>query len=977
MRFCILKPNSILRVLIAVAILFPGCFLSQKSMAPLRQVRFMENKGQLADMQGNLVPFVFFKASAPGLDLYVTDKGLTYSFFKPEEKEEKKENGQGHLPENNEYEWEVVNLDLKGATIRKENIQLEELQQGENHFYTEHFPDGTPLAHEYGKIILKEIYPGIDWVLYNTSKGGFKYDFVLNPGADVRNIQLSYSGISEAKLSPSGSIVTQTRFGNLQEYKPTSYLYKDGSFVKSSFVLLSREINDKYSTVVFGLELGERFVKQKVIIDPQLTWSTFYGGSLYEGTGVTEVDGNGNLFACGYGASTNFPFFDGGTYFEGIGLGSQLSFVFKFSSAGVLLWSTNYSGTFSHADLELDLNGNIFLTGLSTGGLPVQNNNSYFQSSKAGGIYDAYLLKFDNAGNRLWATYFGGSGDDDGRCLAIDQAGNVFLAGNTNSSNFPLMNANTYFVSTMPANPAFVAKFDNNGSLLWSTYFSNLTPRNAKTDFAGNLLLTGIGYDGMPSLNPGSGAYFQGSFAGGQDAVVIKFSNTGLLKWSTFFGGTQNDVGGSILSDPSGRIFLLGTTWSADLPVQNAGGYFKSSPFGDEDIFVSRFGINGNLEWSTYFGGDSTEENNISDNLAIDSCNNLYTSFHTFSDDIQTVSACDGGYLNNIPDQVNSDMFIVEFNSATQVSWATYLGGNGHDFNASVAVDNKNNLFVTGEWSMINVSGSANYPLVSPGITGFLDSTQNGSDDICIVRFSPGAPLQQFSYDSPLCTSFVTVVPNSSSLASGGLFSSTPGLSINPVSGIIYSSASLPGTYTVNYTGGNSSCSCSHATFVTTSNTTLQLLSGPTLSIAGSNTPCVGQVVTRTVSGASSYSWSTGSSSSTLSFSPSKTTVLTVTGTAANGCKAVKTVQISVKNCTGIDEETLRGISVYPNPNSGSFIIDAKREAELVLMNMIGQNVRTIKISKDQEQIKDLPNGVYILKDLRSDSGAGIRIVVD
>ena len=158
-------------------------------------VRFLENKGQMKDMSGKGVPFVLFKAELPGLNIFITEKGLTYSFLKfEEEKEEgfveKKRNRKARIDrkeEEKEYSWKREDMELAGATIRKENIVKEQAHETQYNYYPAHYPTGIRDVRSYSLITIKDVYPGIDWKIYFTSDGKIKYDFVVHPGAKANN----------------------------------------------------------------------------------------------------------------------------------------------------------------------------------------------------------------------------------------------------------------------------------------------------------------------------------------------------------------------------------------------------------------------------------------------------------------------------------------------------------------------------------------------------------------------------------------------------------------------------------------------------------------------------------------------------------------------------------------------------------------------------------------------------------------------
>jgi gliding motility-associated-like protein len=890
---------------------------------------FLENAGQMMDMEGNPVPYVLFKVEVNGMNMYVTEKGLTYVFLKIEEDEkererEREEKKKGIRREKEEEEieikWERIDVELKGASIKKENIEKEGASTWHYNYFYPHCPDGIYGVKEYEKIRIKDVYPGIDWVLYNSSEKGYKYDFEVKLGADYRQIELVYKSKRPIKLNKEGEIEMYSAYGNSKEEKPVSYC--GNKEVSTSYKINYQKpikINQDsgYETsVVFEIPDGQLKKDEVLVIDPQLYWATFYGGGGYDGPMSVDTDNNGNVFVTGYTYSTDFPVQNAGTFFQGTNAGDVNAFILKFDNAGNRIWATYYggSGIDSGISIATDNSGNVFVTGLAAStDFPVQNAGTFFQGTNSGAL-DAFILKFDNTGNRLWATFYGGNDIDIGTSITIDNSGNVFVTGYTASTNFPLQNAGTFFQGTFGGGvypyDAFILKFNNAGNRLWATYYGGSGDDRGysiATDNNGNVFVTGnTSSPNFPVQN--AGTFFQGTKAGGlYDAFILKFDNAGNRFWATYYGGSEEDECYSIATDNSGNVFVIGLTNSLDFPVQNAGTFFQGTYAGDVDAFILKFNNAGTRLWATYYGGSMSEYilGPTYDNLAIDTCGNVYLGFETSSDPFPHLqNSCDTQYFDNTYNGGSSDILLSLFNNSGNLLWCTYLGGDGDDFRCPLAVDANNNLFVSGEWvdsgSGVN---TATYPLTNPGGGAYYDTTFNdGTHNGFMVKFC-SSPCLCSPYNGCIVSNVLNVTVTSTNILcnsqctgtatatpSGGsspyTYSWTGGQTTQTATGL------CAGTYTVTVTDANGSTQ--------TATVTVFSIPGPTAEVSASvNNIIPGGSTQLYASGGLTYQWlpTTGLSCTDCPnpvASPKETTSYCVWVTDSNNCKDSACITINV-----------------------------------------------------------------------------------
>jgi len=763
-------------------------------------VKFIENKGQMVDMNNQPVPFVLFKAEAPGINIYITEKGLTYLFFETIELEDEEEReNKGHKKsslEKTETKWHRTDVIIKNATIKKENIIKEGESKNFFQYFLAHCPNGITDVHSFEKITIKEIYPGIDWVLYNSTGQGFKYDFIIHPNADPAQIKLIYEGAGKF-VSEKNQICFKNKIGEMIEGKlfcyqgnekreiASEYFYKkvrrqmsDDRRELPGFIIPTSNIQH-LSSDIFSYEaqiqLNDYDHSKELIIDPQITWATFYGANDLDGAYSIDCDDFGNVFTTGYIKSTNFPVTNPGgtTYFQGVIGGSTDFFIMKFDKNGTLIWSTYYGGTLQDVAnyIHVDVNNNVYLTGhtFSTN-FPVQNMAGAFNQATFFGTVTVFILKFNTAGTRLWSTYYG-LDNEQAFSIASDNTANIFIVGETYSSAFPTFNpgAGAYFDGTYSTGgyDAFILKFDAAGVRRWATYYGGTAGDQAyavATDPSGNVYVSGATASAnFPTMN--GGGFFQAGYGGnllpwGGDVFILKFSNTGVRQWATFYGGSDDEISISLATDNNGNVFVSGNTASANFPTFNPGNgaYYQAAFGGIQDEFILKFNATTNRDWATYYGGSGRDNNASYDDLITDKCGNVYLSFYTESANIATKASCDNGYFDNSFNGL-SDQFICKFSNTGIPLWATYIAGNDVDIREALAMDNDGNLYITGEWTDAQGAPTIDpttYPMINSAGAYFDNTFNGGMDDSFIAKFEAPKIIASANTQTSGCATNIT-----------------------------------------------------------------------------------------------------------------------------------------------------------------------------------------------------------------------------
>ena len=518
----------------------------------------------------------------------------------------------------------------------------------------------------YETVAYPDLYEGIDLFTWGR-RNSLKYEFHVDPGADYSQIQVSYQGIDGLCLDQEGALHIQTAFGELVDDAPYVYQEIDGKRVEigSQFVLVDQD--------TYSFHLANSYnAEAEIIIDPMLAWSTYLGGESDDcGYGIA-VDGSGNLIVTG---STYSPGWTSGGFDTSYNGGSEDAFVAKLSSAGAHLWSTYLGGTSSDSGegIAVDASGDPIVTGhtYSSGW-----TSGGFDTSYNGGYGDAFVAKLSSAGAHLWSTYLGGESVEGGYGIAVDSSGNPIVAGFTESSGWT---SGGFDTSHNGSSDAFVAKLSSAGAHLWSTYLGGTNDDFAKgiaVDGSGSPIVTGSTcssgwtsggfdtshngpYDAFVAKLSSAGAHLWSTYLGGEsadegygiavdsfdnpivagltnssgwtsggfdtshngssDAFVAKLSTEGAHVWSTYLGGTNNDLGEGIAVDSSGNPIVAGFT---DSSGWTSGGfdtsYNGSSGIGG-DAFVAKLSSAGAHLWSTYLGGTSRD---YGEGIAVDSSGN-------------------------------------------------------------------------------------------------------------------------------------------------------------------------------------------------------------------------------------------------------------------------------------------------------------------------------------------------------------------
>ncbi|WP_309495859.1 SBBP repeat-containing protein [Mechercharimyces sp. CAU 1602] len=583
----------------------------------------------------------------------------------------------------------------------------------------------VPKRMESGKIgfhqvMYEQVWKGID-LLFSWDGQQFKYDCLVHPGAAIIDIRLRYTGGTPLGIDADGHLLVGTKSGVVREEKPVSFQEEGSVRIETEYIC--------YPDGGFGFRTVTPYDRsQPLVIDPNVRYSTFIGGSTGTDNGLTiAIDASGNAYITGQTNSTDFPVTSGAfqTTNSSVG-GARDAFVSKLNSVGSsLLYSTYLGGNSADRgnSIQVDVSNNAFVGGttLSTD-FPV--TSGAFQTIV--GSTSGFVTKLNETGTSLiYSTLLGQGATING--LAINDSGNAYVTGST-SSDFPVTSGGFQTVFGGGSSDAFVTQFNPQGSsLVYSTFLGGNdtdTGLGIALDSSENAYVTGS----TDSTNfPVTTNAFQTVFPGGtSNAFVSKFNTSGsTLIYSTFLGGAGVlDFANEVVVDSFGLAYVTGNTRSTNFPVTPTA-FQTVFGTGVSDAFVTKLNaVGSNLLFSTYLGGSGTD---LGIALSLDSFFNVWVTGSTSSIDFPLTS---DAYQANFGG--SQDVFVTQVSSSGRgIMYSTYLGGPVQDNGFGIVVDgnNQDDVYVTG-------FAGTGFPTLPGAFQTLNPSADSGNSSVFVTKFS-------------------------------------------------------------------------------------------------------------------------------------------------------------------------------------------------------------------------------------------------
>ena len=692
----------------------PGCAV-QTGILNGPDWSFRENKGQLMDENHKPLNDIPFCGRQGGVNIYCKAGEISFVFAKAEN-DDKVSEATGKLSESGLQDKKTINKDgfrkpdgqstislaradlvLLGSNPTAAITATDQQAYYENYYTTGDADHGITNVHTYKTITYTNIYPNIDMVL-EAKPNSMEYSFIVHPGGNVDDIQLQWNGLDNIKELENGGIEYQLPVASVGVGFTPARVERAGASPAHAFTETTPisyqqlTIDNQQSTIPSTLtrhgsrlsfSVGKYDKTKTLVIDPTLSWGTYYGSANAFGQGIT-TDVHNDVYVTGYTASTT-GIATSGAYQTTLAGGDDV-FVAKFSFAGSLYWGTYYGGSgFDEGNgITADDSNYIYITGTteSTNGIATSGAHE----TSFSGYDDAFVAKFNLGGSLLWGTYYGGAGQEIGNGITHDDSNKIYITGFTESTK-GIATSGAYKTIFSGYFDAFVAKFNSWGSLSWGTYYGGSGDDEGYgiTADQNNNDIYITGYTQSTTSIATSGGY-QTTYSGYDDAFVVKFTSRGSLSWGTYYGGIGNDRGYGITTDNNNNVYITGYSGSG-IGIATFGAY-QTSLSGNFDAFIAKFTSLGSLSWGTYYGGAGNEEGY---GITADPTNNLYITGIT-----QSFSgiATTGAYQTRLGGDY--DVYIAKFTSLGGLSWGTYYGGGNPDYGQGIAANANDNVYVTG-----------------------------------------------------------------------------------------------------------------------------------------------------------------------------------------------------------------------------------------------------------------------------------------
>ena len=695
---------------------------------------FIENKGQFRDQNGQPRSDLLYMYLRDGLKIQVLPSTISFELYTMEDNPASVSEADGYMRDHNLdpedrpipyvlYKSNRIDLQFIGANPNPEIVAADMFPDYLNYYLSFTPTNGITKVNHYNKITYKNLYPNIDLVLTACPEQypsrAFAYDFVVHPGGNVNDIHYRYLGSDNQIIYDNGTLATSNATGQLFEMIPESYIQNEFGMKIMPVDVSFRKDNDAIS-----FDVPDFDKKQSLVIDPVLIWATYAGGSLNEEGRGAAVDSGDNVILIGRTYSPDGIATVGAyqTVLDG-DVDVQME---KYTANCVRLWGTYYGGSGNDHARGIITNdtGGIYLGCHTDSPDGCATPGAWKENLVVGGNGDDALLAFFSAsGFRQIATYYGGDKTDIVRRLDFDVAGNIVVVGYSESDT-GIVTPGAYQTDWHGNSDLMLSKWTPDLQLMWGSYLGGESEDHGRS--------VHVGHDDYIYVNGSTGSphgiaknAYRDHDSGGQDYLLAKFKGDGsTVKWSTYWGGTQEDRGRGVFVDDNDKwVYYTGYS-ASDTGVATPGafqttwseGYDGSGqPF--HDAVLLKWSTDGYPIWCTYIGGPLDDRGRAITMIGHDVYVGGTTSNNTVMSTPDGFQPVFGG---------NDDMFVEKFDSLGNRIWGSYIGEEGSESTLALAVDKaKTHIYQVGTTSSLDIS--------TPGVA---QPVYGGFEDCFLAKYS-------------------------------------------------------------------------------------------------------------------------------------------------------------------------------------------------------------------------------------------------
>lgn len=690
--------------------------LGSRRIVPYSQAAFVENRGQW-DAQAQ------FLAAVPGANVWITDQGVVYDFYRRETAEGTPSESlgtRGSSQQSSKRRGHIIRMEFVDGFPSSSRGEV--VQRGvHNYILGRNASRWASNVPRFSEVRSERIYDGVE-ARYYFERGAPRYDLIVAPGTDAGKIRLKFSGATA--ISARGStLALKTSLGEVEQRELFAYQKVDGE---------SRQVPCSFraqgNTVSF--DLGHYDRSRPLVIDP-LLWGTYLGGSGDDRIEAIAHDSAGRAVVAGETASSDFPTTVGA---YDTTLSGTEAFVAKFNSDGSALEFSTFvgggGGDYARA-LAIDSQDRPIIVGRTlSSDFPL--SVGAFDTTILG-TREGFIATLTSDGTALEVgSYVGGADYDDVLAVVVDGSDRPIIGGVTRTaSDFATLGAaQTAFGGLYDA---FLMKVAADGtSVVWCTYLGGTGDdgiRSLARDSSGKIYSTG--YTNSTDFPTTPGAFDSGQAA--YEAFVSRFSDDGTtLEASTLLGGGLNETGYGIAIDSQDRPVVAGESSSSNFPTTL--GAFDTTDNGAYDVFVAKMAADlQSIVMGTHIGGDLSDKALA---LDLDNADNIIVVGQTSSgaDFPTTAGAFDNTFGGN------SDVFVCKLSAdGSTLNYSTFLGEAGNEQANGVLVDANGHAWVAG-------STNSTFPTT---VGAFDTSASGGVFDGFVCRIATAPIVTSISFPSP------------------------------------------------------------------------------------------------------------------------------------------------------------------------------------------------------------------------------------